>query len=142
MKKKRERRSAKKRGNLNNGHLNRVILRGFPRDTADYEFRYGFSGISGFSLSRHEIYKRFSLRDLISGLNRKVSVRSRDPREDIENLRRKDAGKESEREREGGEGEGKMRSIKSAEWIRPQCRRRKESPSFERAETQECGGAK
>ena len=37
--------------------------------------------VSGFSLSRHEIYKRFSPRDLISGLNRKVSIRSRDSRE-------------------------------------------------------------
>lgn len=80
--------------------------------------------------SRHEIYKRFSSGDLISGLNRKVSVRSRDPRED--------AGNPREKEGHGGREEGKeererCRSIKSAEWIRPQCRRKEESPSLESA---------
>lgn len=68
--------------------------------------------------SRHEIYKRFSSGDLISELNQKVSVRSKDPQED--------AGNPRERERE-------MRSIKSAEWIHPQCRRKEESPSLESA---------
>lgn len=38
-----------------------------------------------------------------------------------------------ERGREEGERERVMRSIKSAEWIRPQCRRKKESPSLELA---------
>lgn len=49
--------------------------------------------------------KDFLPRDLISGLNRKVSVRSRDPPDDtMENVRRED-GRGRERE---------MRSIKSA----------------------------
>jgi len=52
-------------------------------------------------LSRHEIYKRFSSGDLISGLNRKVSVRSKDPQEDARNPREaeKKQGKE-EKERD------------------------------------------
>lgn len=40
---------------------------------------------------------------------------------------------EMEKDRERERKEGKARSIKSAQWIRPQCRRKEESPSLELA---------
>lgn len=41
--------------------------------------------------------------------------------------------RERQEKTERGWGRGKTRSIKSAEWIRPQCRRKEESPSLEPA---------
>lgn len=46
--------------------------------------------------------------------------------EEAREIREKEKGERVEREE-------KMRSIKFAEWIRPQCRRKEESPSLEPA---------
>lgn len=133
-----------KRANLNNEHLNRVIRRGSRRHRRlrislwILSVRF-LSPFLLLSLSRHEIYKRFSLRDLISELNRKVSVRSKNPRERTQNLeeeqRKQSEGKrrDGERWREREREKEKARSIKSAQWIRPQCRCKEESPSLEPA---------
>lgn len=106
-----------KRANLNNEHLNRVIRRGSRRHRRlrislwILSVRF-LSPFLLLSLSRHEIYKRFSLRDLISELNRKVSVRSKNPRERTQRIWRKsneNRVKESEEMEKDGEREKERR---------------------------------